>query len=39
MLRIRTIAVAARDLVEGAETGWLPEERPDLKTVEFKGPF
>jgi pyruvate/2-oxoglutarate/acetoin dehydrogenase E1 component len=35
----RTIAAAARDLVEGAETGWVPEERPDLGTVEFKGPF
>jgi pyruvate/2-oxoglutarate/acetoin dehydrogenase E1 component len=35
----RTIAAAARDLVEGAETGWMPEERPELRTVEFKGPF
>ncbi len=35
----RTIAATARDLVEGAQTGWMPEERPDLKTVEFKGPF
>jgi pyruvate/2-oxoglutarate/acetoin dehydrogenase E1 component len=37
----RTIATAARDLVEGAATGWLPAERADLQTVElsFKGPF
>ena len=35
----RTIAAAARDLIEGAETGWMPEERPELKTMEFKGPF
>ena len=35
----RTIAAAARDLVEGAQTGWLPEERPGLDTVVFKGPF
>ena len=35
----RTIAAAARDLVEGAETGWMPEENPDLQHVEFKGPF
>lgn len=35
----RTIAQAARDLVEGRETGWLPEERPELRQFEFKGPF
>jgi pyruvate/2-oxoglutarate/acetoin dehydrogenase E1 component len=35
----RTIAAAARDLVEGAPTGWLPEEIHDLQRVEFKGPF
>ena len=35
----RTIAAAARDLVEGAPTGWLPDERPDLQSIEFKGPF
>jgi pyruvate/2-oxoglutarate/acetoin dehydrogenase E1 component len=35
----RTIAAAARDLVDGAETGWMPDERPDLRSVEFKGPF
>jgi pyruvate/2-oxoglutarate/acetoin dehydrogenase E1 component len=35
----RTIAAAARDLVEGAATGWVPDERPELEGVEFKGPF
>jgi pyruvate/2-oxoglutarate/acetoin dehydrogenase E1 component len=35
----RTIAAAARDLVEGEPTGWLPEERSDLQSLEFKGPF
>jgi pyruvate/2-oxoglutarate/acetoin dehydrogenase E1 component len=35
----RTIAAAARDLVEGAATGWMPEERPGLKNLAFKGPF
>src|SRR5205823_10395025 len=35
----QTIAAAARDLVEGTATGWVPEERPDLRTIEFKGPF
>jgi pyruvate/2-oxoglutarate/acetoin dehydrogenase E1 component len=35
----RTIAAAARNLFEGAESGWLPEERPDLQSIEFKGPF
>lgn len=35
----RTIAAAARDLVEGAATGWVPEERPDFRNIEFKGPF
>ena len=35
----RTIAAAARDLVEDAPTGWLPAERPDLQSVAFKGPF
>jgi pyruvate/2-oxoglutarate/acetoin dehydrogenase E1 component len=32
-----TIAAAARDLVEGTPTGWLPEETND--PIEFKGPF
>jgi pyruvate/2-oxoglutarate/acetoin dehydrogenase E1 component len=35
----RTIAAAARDLVEGTRTGWIPDERPDLQSIEFKGPF
>ena len=35
----RTIATAARDLVEGAATGWAPEERSELRNFEFKGPF
>jgi pyruvate/2-oxoglutarate/acetoin dehydrogenase E1 component len=35
----RTIAAAARDLVEGTATGWLPDERTDLQSIEFKGPF
>jgi pyruvate/2-oxoglutarate/acetoin dehydrogenase E1 component len=35
----RTIAAAARDLVEGAASGWLPAERSDLQSLEFKGPF
>lgn len=35
----RTIAASARDLVEGRPTGWLPEERPDLRAIEFRGPF
>src|SRR5262249_23978434 len=35
----RTIAAAGRNLVEGAATGWLPEERPDLQSIQFKGPF
>ena len=35
----RTIAAAARDLVEGSACGWLPDERPDLQSIEFKGPF
>ncbi len=25
--------------MEGNETGWLPEEKPDLQRVEFKGHF
>jgi pyruvate/2-oxoglutarate/acetoin dehydrogenase E1 component len=35
----RTIAAAARDLVEGTATGWMPPERPDLRSIVFKGPF
>jgi pyruvate/2-oxoglutarate/acetoin dehydrogenase E1 component len=32
-----SIAAAARDLVEGGPTGWVPEETND--PIEFKGPF
>jgi pyruvate/2-oxoglutarate/acetoin dehydrogenase E1 component len=35
----RTVAAAARDLVEGTTTGWMPEPRDDLQGTEFKGPF
>jgi pyruvate/2-oxoglutarate/acetoin dehydrogenase E1 component len=35
----QTIAAAARDLVEEAETGWVPDRRPELDTLVFKGPF
>jgi pyruvate/2-oxoglutarate/acetoin dehydrogenase E1 component len=35
----RTIAGAARDLVEGTTTGWLPREDPALRGLTFKGPF
>jgi pyruvate/2-oxoglutarate/acetoin dehydrogenase E1 component len=35
----RTIAAAARDLVEGRASGWLPDERKELAELEFRGPF
>ena len=35
----RTIASAAYDLVNGGQNDWLPEERPELQEIEFKGPF
>jgi len=35
----RTIAAAACDLVKGGPQGWLPEERPELNDIAFKGPF
>jgi pyruvate/2-oxoglutarate/acetoin dehydrogenase E1 component len=35
----RTIAAAARNLVEETESGWLPDERADLHNVAFRGPF
>ena len=35
----RTIAAQAADLVAGQRQHWLPEERADLKEIEFKGPF
>ena len=33
------IAAAANDLVKGSAQAWYPEEKDDLKAVEFKGPF
>jgi pyruvate/2-oxoglutarate/acetoin dehydrogenase E1 component len=35
----RTIAAAARDLVEGSAIGWLPAECSELQDSAFKGPF
>ena len=35
----RRIAAAARDMVEGRATGWMPAERNDLKSITFRGPF
>lgn len=35
----RTIAAAAYGLIRGESDSWLPEERPDLQEIEFKGPF
>jgi pyruvate/2-oxoglutarate/acetoin dehydrogenase E1 component len=35
----RTIAAAARDLVEETRTGWMPQERAELNSFVFKGPF
>lgn len=35
----RTIASVAYDLVHGTASNWLPEERPELQEIEFKGPF
>jgi pyruvate/2-oxoglutarate/acetoin dehydrogenase E1 component len=35
----RTIAAAARDLVEETKTGWMPRERLELNSFVFKGPF
>lgn len=35
----QTIAADVYDLVSGAPQGWLPEERDELKDIEFKGPF
>lgn len=35
----RTIAAKARDMVEGQPANWLPDQREDLKEIEFKGPF
>jgi pyruvate/2-oxoglutarate/acetoin dehydrogenase E1 component len=35
----RTIASAAHCLIHPHQDPWMPEERDDLKSVEFKGPF
>ncbi|MBI3851664.1 MAG: dehydrogenase [Verrucomicrobia bacterium] len=35
----RNIASVAYNLVRGNQTDWLPEERPELQAIEFKGPF
>jgi len=35
----RTIASAAYDLVKGGLHNWIPDKRPDLKDIEFRGPF
>ncbi len=35
----RTIAAAARTLVTGEDDKWMPQERADLREIEFKGPF
>jgi pyruvate/2-oxoglutarate/acetoin dehydrogenase E1 component len=35
----RTIAAAARNLVEGTATEWIPAECPQFKKIEFRGPF
>jgi pyruvate/2-oxoglutarate/acetoin dehydrogenase E1 component len=35
----RTIAAAANELVRGGKQGWIPAERADLRSIEFKGPF
>ncbi len=35
----RTIAARACDLVAGQKNHWLPDEREDLREIEFKGPF
>jgi len=34
-----TIAAAVWDLVTNKPNGWLPEERADLREIEFRGPF
>lgn len=35
----RKIASAVYDLVNGTKNGWMPQERPELQEIEFKGPF
>lgn len=33
------IASAVYDLVKGGQNGWLPKEKPELKEIQFRGPF
>jgi pyruvate/2-oxoglutarate/acetoin dehydrogenase E1 component len=35
----RTIAAAAYSMVRESGASWMPEERKDLQSIEFKGPF
>ena len=35
----RTIAAKAFSMVRPSAPAWLPDERSDLKDIEFKGPF
>ena len=35
----QSIAAAAYDLITGVQTGWIPDEIPELQEVAFKGPF
>ena len=35
----QTIASAAFELVKGGNASWAPDEKADLKPIEFKGPF
>jgi pyruvate/2-oxoglutarate/acetoin dehydrogenase E1 component len=35
----RTIAAAVHDMVTGEAGQWVPDEKPELKAMEFKGPF
>ncbi|MBI3863786.1 MAG: alpha-ketoacid dehydrogenase subunit beta [Planctomycetia bacterium] len=35
----RRIAAVCNDLVHGKSQNWYPDERPELKDLEFKGPF
>lgn len=34
-----TIASAVYDLVKGGQNGWVPKEQPELKEMQFRGPF
>ena len=35
----QSIASAANDMVAGSPQNWIPEPKPELKSVVFKGPF